>query len=409
MLKKNNMSNHKLTIGLFGFGIVGKGFYDIFKQREQGLDASIKKICVKDKNKKRILEESFFTVDKNELLNDADINLIVELINNVDEAYLIVKQALLNGKNVVTGNKKMLALHLEELIGLQKKTGASLLYEAAVCGSIPIIRTLEEYYKNELFYAVSGIFNGTSNYILSKIFNENLNYTQALKQAQELGFAESDPTSDVAGFDAMFKLIIIVSHAYGLIIKPEKILNFGIDTLEKTDVTYAKQRGYKLKLIPTVKRVQNELISLFVMPCFIKPDNFLFNVENEFNGVLVDVEFADSQFFYGKGAGGYPTGVAVLSDISAIAYNYCYEYKKINSTNQTKYTTAVTLKVYLRYNSEHLLKILNFIDFEEKFETKESRYVVGYLLLADIIDNKNHILNDKAFIALIGDEIKLAN
>src|SRR5690606_9927635 len=154
--------------------------------------------------------------DANAVLDDPEINTVVELIDDADAAFEIVARALRSGKNVVSANKKMIATHLKELVEIQNQHGTSLLYEGAVCGSIPIIRNLEEYYDNELLHSVSGIFNGSSNYILSKIFNENLAYETALRQAQDLGFAETDPTLDVGGFDPKFKLAIVASHAYGL-------------------------------------------------------------------------------------------------------------------------------------------------------------------------------------------------
>jgi len=184
--------------------------------RTKDLNLEIKKIAIKNPDKKRSLPEDLFTTDASVILNDPEINTIVELINDADAAYQIVKTALKSGKNVVSANKKMVATHLEEFLHIQEQYGTSLLYEGAVCGSIPIIRNLEEYYDNELLYSIRGIFNGSSNYILSKTFNENLDYETALKQAQDLGFAETNPILDVGGFDAKYKLVIAASHAYGI-------------------------------------------------------------------------------------------------------------------------------------------------------------------------------------------------
>src|SRR5471030_2342693 len=206
----------KLNIGLFGFGIVGQGLYDIIKTKNLNLE--IIKIAIKDPHKERSLPAHLFTTERDELLNNPGINTIVELINDTEAAFDIVSRALSSGKNVVSSSKKMIAIYLDELIDLQHKHGTSLLYEGAVCGSIPIIRNLEEYYDNELLHGISGIFNGSSNYILSKIFNENMPYEVALKQAQDLGFAETDPIMDVGGYDPKFKLAIATAHAYGLFI-----------------------------------------------------------------------------------------------------------------------------------------------------------------------------------------------
>src|SRR3569833_560011 len=206
----------KLTIGLFGFGVVGQGLHDIIKTKN--LNIEIVKICIKDGSKKRTLPAELFTTDKEELLNNPEINTIVELINETEAAFEIVSRALSTGRNVVSASKKMIATHLDELINLQHQYGTSLLYEGAVCGSIPIIRNLEEYYDNELLPSICGIFNGSSNYILSKGFIEGLDYASALQQAQDLGFAETDPTMDVGGFDAKFLLVFVAVFVFGFVV-----------------------------------------------------------------------------------------------------------------------------------------------------------------------------------------------
>ncbi len=390
----------KLNIGLFGFGVVGQGLYDITVSRNLNLE--FKKIAIKDSSKKRTLPAELFTTDKWEILNDPEINTIIELINDADAAYEITAYALKNGKNVVSANKKMIALHLEELVKLQKENGTSLLYEGAVCGSIPIIRNLEEYYDNELLYAVSGIFNGSSNYILSKVFNENQSYNDALKKAQELGFAETDPILDVGGYDAKYKVAIATAHAYGLFVDTDKILNIGIQNLQNSDLQYAKEKGQKIKLVPVAKKQNDKEVSIYVLPKLVKKEDFLFNVENEYNGVSVQAAFADQQFFFGKGAGGHPTGAAVFSDISALRYGYRYEYKKSLIEEKVTFNNEEIIQVYLRFNDESLVKKLAFIDIEESFSSKQYHYVVGSIKLADILKAKELILNDGAFIADTG-------
>ena len=181
-MKKN------LKLGLFGFGCVGQGLYHVLEET-RGVKAEIRKICVKNRNKKRPLTEDLFTFSKDEILDDPEIDVVVELIDDAVAAYEIVKSALQKGKAVVTANKKMLAEHLEEIYDLQKLHGKPVLYEGAVCGSIPILRNLEEYYDNDLISSIEGIFNGSTNYILTKVFEENKSYTDALTRAQELGFA----------------------------------------------------------------------------------------------------------------------------------------------------------------------------------------------------------------------------
>lgn len=390
----------KLKIGLFGFGVVGQGLHDII--RGQDLNLEIVKIAIKNPEKKRSLDAHLFTTDHNELLDNEEINTIVELIDDSDAAFSIVKKALSSGKNVVSANKKMIAIHLAELVALQEKHGVSLLYEGAVCGSIPIIRNLEEYYDNELLHGISGIFNGSSNYILSKIFNENLAYDLALKQAQDLGFAETDPIMDVGGYDPKFKLAIATAHAYGLFINPDNILNVGIQNLSENDIRYAREKNFKIKLVPTARKISTKQVVTYVLPKFVKADDFLFNVENEYNGVTVQAAFADKQFFFGKGAGGHPTGAAVLSDIAALRYDYRYEYKKYHQHNGLIHTDNVNIEVYLRYTHEYTVEKLKVENIVERFSRNDYKYVIGNVSLKTLLANRDLLTQKDVFIAHTG-------
>ena len=394
----------KSNIGLFGFGCVGQGLYHVLNN-SKGFKADIVKIAVKNKTKERPLDASIFTFDKLEILDNPEINVIVELIDDADEAFNIVSYALSKGKNVVTANKKMVAEHLEELYALQHKYNVSLLYEPSSCGSIPIIRTLEEYFDNEQIEKVSGIFNGTTNYILTKTIAENLSYEEALKQAQDKGFAETDPTNDVEGFDAKFKAIIIALHAFGVIAKPKDVLNIGITTLSPFDINYANEKNYKIKLVPTIKRISKNEVSIFVLPKFVTNANHLFTVDNEFNGVIVDGEFSGEQFLKGRGAGGHPTGAAVLSDISALSYDYKYEYKKKKQSTALTFSNDAILKVYLRYNKVEDLKKFEFESISEQYTGGEYHFVIGTINLNNLIKNKTYLIENKLFVGVVGDEI----
>jgi homoserine dehydrogenase len=396
----------KLKIGLFGFGCVGQGLYYVLNN-STGFKADIVKIAVKDKTKERSVSKDLITFDKSVILNDPEIDVIVELIDDADEAFNIVSEALKKGKHVVTANKKMLALHLEELYDLQQKNNVSLLYEASAGGSIPIIRTLEEYFDNEELEKVSGIFNGTTNYILTKTINEKLSYPVALKQAQEKGFAESDPTNDVEGFDPKFKAVIIALHAFGLIIKPEEVLNIGITTLHENDIKYASEKGYKIKLTPVIQRLENDKVGIIVAPSFVKETNQLFNVENEFNGVIVEGKFSGEQFLQGRGAGSYPTGAAVLSDISALSHGYKYEYKKHVQKHASDFTNDVIVEVYFRYNSNADIEKIKFDEVSEKYNSGDYNYIVGKVNLQTLLTNREYILKNKLFISLVNDKISL--
>src|SRR5882762_3647410 len=229
------METHKqLTIGLFGFGVVGEGLYKVLQQTPS-LKATIKKVCIKNPGKKREAPEELFTTDRDAILNDPEINVVVEVINESGPAFEIVSTALRNGKSVVSASKKMIAEHLPELLELQKQTGESFLYESAACASIPVIRNLEEYYDNDLLHSIKAIVNGSTNFILTKMFEEKLSFQEALLLAQQLGFAESDPSLDVEGYDAVNKWTFLLTHAYGIVERPENILFNGIQHIHKAD------------------------------------------------------------------------------------------------------------------------------------------------------------------------------
>lgn len=396
----------KLKIGMFGFGCVGQGLYHVLNN-STGFKADIEKIVVKNKNKERSIAKDLIVFDKDEVLNNDNIDVVVELIDDPVEAFSIVSEALKKGKHVVTANKKMLALHLEELYALQQKHNVSLLYEASVCGSIPIIRSLEEYFDNEELEKVSGVFNGTTNYILTKTISENLSYDEALKQAQEKGFAESDPTNDVEGFDAKYKAIIVALHAFGLIIPDDKMLNLGITTLHENDIRFASEKSYKIKLTPVIKRLENNNIAALLIPQFIKSSNQIFNVDNEFNGVIVEGKFSGEQFLKGKGAGSIPTGSAVLSDLSALSHGYKYEFKKHAQSPLPVFTNNVLAEVYLRYNSPKDLEVLPFEAIHEVYTGKDYRYMIGKINLNTLINQRDYINKNKLFVALMNDTIEL--
>ena len=371
-----------LKLGLFGFGCVGQGLYHVLHETK-GLKAEIKKICVKTKNKPRPLGEDIFTFLKDDILLDPEIDLVVELIDDAPAAFEIVKTALQNGKAVVTANKRMLAEHLEEIYHLQKKYGKPVLYEGSVCGSIPIIRNLEEYYDNDLINSIEGIFNGSTNYILTKVFEERKTYDDALKQAQALGFAESDPRLDVKAFDPKFKLTILIAHTFGVFVKPENIINFGIDRISSVDLRYAKDHGLTIKLIARAIKVGEKIYGL-VAPQFIENVHPLSAVRNEFNAVIVEGAFAEKQLFVGKGAGSFPTGSAVLSDISALTYDYRYKYKKLHQENHLTFSNDATVDVMVSFIGPLLVSIADFEKFKGGFQVNGQQSMQGIVKLEKI-------------------------
>jgi homoserine dehydrogenase len=389
---------NKLNIGLFGFGTVGAGLYAVL-QKSKTVDAQIKRICIKNPAKKRSIAAERFTTRAEDILGDPDINLVVELIDNAEDAYYIVKTALQRGKSVVSGNKAMLAVHLQEMIELQAKHGVALLYDASACGSIPVIRNLEEYYDNDLLTSVTGILNGSSNYILTKIFQHGESYDKALKEAQALGFAESNPSFDVDGFDSLYKLVILTLHAFGVIIAPSKVFNFGISNLAECDIRYAKEKGRKIKLVARVGKTDDGNITLYVMPRMLTPDLYIYGVEEEYNGVVIRGQFYDKQFMFGKGAGALPTGSSVLSDIAARFHDYRYEYKKYNTPNPPRYVTSNLVEIYLRYRNVADFEHFRFADITEKYTSKDVCYVVGKISLDNLLSIKDLLPKMDVFLA----------
>lgn len=388
MGKATNSSKYhkKLVIGLFGFGVVGEGLYKALQQTSS-LNATIKRVCIKHAGKKRNAPEELFTTDKDVLLNDEEINVIVEVINESEPAFEIVSTALLNGKHVVSASKKMIAEHLPMLLELQKKTGKSFLCEAAACASIPVIRNLEEYYDNDLLHSLKAIVNGSTNFILTKMFEENLDFKDALLLAQQLGFAESDPSLDVDGWDAINKWIILLAHAYGIVEYPTNVVFNGIQNIQLSDAVVAKEKHYDIKLVAQAKKLLNGKVAAFVLPQFVKHDEPLSFVKNEYNGVVIESSFADKQFFYGKGAGSFPTASAVLSDIGALRYNYRYEYKKLYHHVVPESATDFYIKAYVSFDDWKFIPKEKFEWIEEWHAEEERKYLVGVISFEEIKNN----------------------
>lgn len=392
------MNEQKIKLGLFGFGCVGQGLYDVLNH-SQVLEASVEKICVKDRSKKRKIDSSYFTYDKQDILERKNLDVVVELIDDADEAFKIVSQAMKNGVNVVTANKKMLAENFAALYSLQKEKNVALLYEGSAGGSIPIIRNLEEYYDNELLDHIEGILNGSSNYILTLMEVERMDYANALAAATKEGFAETDPWLDVAGFDSKYKLCLLTIHAFGLILEPHRILNLGINNVTFDDIQFAKQRNMRIKLVAKAHKTGDQ-VRVYVLPRFVEQGTALYNINYEYNAVEVEGAYSDRQTLAGKGAGSYPTGSAVLSDISALTYDYKYAYKKLEKAGRNGKTalsldTDFELKLYIRFNNREDLNRLEVVSIEEEYRSANLNYVVAtvkFNSLFNIYDDRKNEL-----------------
>jgi homoserine dehydrogenase len=374
----------KLKIGLFGFGVVGQGLYHVLNETH-GVKAEIARICVKNRDKKRSLPAGIFTYEAGDILNDPAIDVVVELIDDAKAAFQIVKSALEKGKHVVTANKKMLAENLAEIYELQQTYNRSVLYEGSVCGSIPILRNLEEYYDNDLITSIEGIFNGSTNYILTKVFEERKSYGEALKGAQQLGFAESDPSLDVKGFDPKFKLTIAIAHTFGVFVKPEEIINIGIDKISAVDLKYARENNLTIKLVARAYKLNGKIVG-WVAPQFIPADHMLANVRNEYNAVLVQGAFAEKQVFIGKGAGSYPTASAVLSDISALTFDYRYEYKKFEQGDGLPFSNDVLVDVVISFTDKGSILPADFQNFKGGYQGNGLQYMTGSVSLQKLAE-----------------------
>jgi homoserine dehydrogenase len=270
---------------------------------------------------------------------------------------------------------------------LQNQYATPFLYEASCCASIPVIRNLEEYYDNDLLTSVEGILNGSTNYILTHIFENDKAFETALADAQRLGYAESDPSLDVKALDPKYKLLIILVHAFGIILNPGDIFNYGIDHLKDADIRYAREKNARIKLIARCAKTNNKVYA-YVMPQLVAESDTLNKVAYEYNGLLLEGAFSEHQFFMGKGAGGNSTGSAVLSDISALTYDYRYEYKKLHQRLNHSYTMDKMLEVFVSYNVGVQPDTGDFDSISVRHESADFNYLVGKINLARLASAK---------------------
>lgn len=319
----------KLNIGLLGLGTVGSGVPTILQEHREkisqvtGMNIMISKALVRDeaeiKRQSKNLGITLVT-DINQIINDEEIQIVVELIGKVEPAKTFITKALENGKHVVTANKDLLAQHGSELVALAQKNHCDLYYEASVAGGIPILRTISNSLAADDIQKVLGIVNGTTNYMLTQMVSEKKSYDQALKEAQELGFAESDPTNDVDGIDAAYKMVILSQFAFGMNITLNQVDIRGIRGLSLDDVEMANHLGYEIKLIGSSEK-QKESISVEVGPMLVAKSHPIAAVRNEFNAVFIESSGVGESMYYGPGAGAKPTATSVVSDIITIAKN----------------------------------------------------------------------------------------
>ena len=315
-------------IGLLGFGNVGGGTYHILTENKEiiekrvGVTPEVVKILQRNRNKKRFTDVDFslLTEDPDDIIKNPDIDIVVEMIGGTEPATSFMVQAMNNGKHVVSANKAAIAKSYRLLTETARKNNVEFLFEASVAGGIPVLTALTGPLQANKFVEVTGILNGTTNYILTKMSEEGLSYEEVLKDAQAKGFAEADPTADVEGIDAANKLSILIALAFGKYISPESIPTVGITGITSADIEAAKSSGKKIKLLGKAS-LRDGMVEYMVAPAFLDEDHPLAGVNNEFNAVYVTGDMVGELMFYGRGAGPLPTGSAICGDIINIMKN----------------------------------------------------------------------------------------
>lgn len=309
-----------VSVAIMGHGVVGSGVAEIITTHKNKLFNSVgEEIYIKKILDLREFPDSpladRFTKNFDEILNDREIRIVVEVMGGTNPAYDYVKKCLLAGKSVVTSNKELVAKHGAELLSIAKEQNCNFLFEASVGGGIPIIRPMNQCLVANIVDEVAGILNGTTNFILTKMITDGMNFDDALKLAQDLGFAERNPEADVEGHDACRKICILASLAFGNHVYPEFVHTEGITKITLDDVKFAESYNSVIKLIGRVKRLENGKLDIIVAPMMIPDSSQLANIDNEFNGIMVRGDCTGDVVFYGKGAGKLPTASAVVADV----------------------------------------------------------------------------------------------
>lgn len=338
-----------IKVGLLGFGTVGTGVVRIVENHQEdlkkqvGSEIEIVKILVSNINKQRSItvEQSKLTEDAWEVVRHPEIDVIIEVMGGTDATKDYIIEALNQGKHVVTANKDLMALYGGELLELAQRNSCDIYYEASVAGGIPIIRTLVDGFSSDRITKIMGIVNGTTNFILTKMTQEGASYADVLKEAQELGFAEADPTSDVEGLDAARKMTILARLGFHTNVDLKDVSVQGISTVTKEDIQYAKRLGYQLKLLGIAECDEHQ-VSVSVQPTMVSNSHPIASVNGVFNAVLVTGEAVGETMFYGAGAGELPTATSVVADLVAIGKNMKLGISGKNTTSLYKQTALKT-------------------------------------------------------------------
>jgi len=383
-----------------GFGVVGQGYHAI--AGEHNSDLLPFKIVVKEKDKSRP-HHLPFTYNIDELMLESEIG--IELISDTEVAYTFIKSLLAKGKKVITANKKVVAAHLPELAALQKQYGGTLLYEAAVAASIPILCNLQTQFYGDEILEIKGILNGSSNYILSQIFHNDLTLVEALALAQAKGFAEADPSFDINGSDVASKLTILIAHAFGEYLPESTIPCYGIQHIGKEEVELAKAMGVSIKLVASAKRTANG-IETSILPSIVDQSNALSSIEWEYNCVQITSTNLGEQFFKGKGAGSLPTGSAVFSDLIKSTEGFKYRYGPNLIESKISDPQGTDLSLILRsYDQEALEKY--DLPKEGYLSINDTYWYVGSVSTDFLIKNNTTLILDGISIINVGSVVTI--
>ena len=350
-----------IGIGLLGLGTVGSGVAEVLVTRadslaeQAGLSLILKKVLVRDVNKRRSVKVSpnLLTSHPEEVLSHPEVDIVIELIGGERPAKEYMKQAITSGKHIVTANKEVMAKHGYELLSLAGKHNADLRYEASVGSGIPLISSFQQDLAANKISAIQAILNGTTNYILTRMAQEGLDFASTLKQAQKLGYAEADPSNDIEGIDAAYKLVILSNLAFQTKFVPQDVYREGISNIAARDFLYAKEFGYAIKLLAIAKRADDK-VEMRVHPVFIPQDSQLAKVDGVYNAVEVETDLAGKLVFYGEGAGALRASSAVMADVLAIARNI---YRGVNNVPELRLNQRVTVKPMSEVTTRYYLRL----------------------------------------------------
>ncbi len=327
----------KVNIAILGLGTVGSGVYKVIEaeheaiMHKEGLDLAVKKVLALQYSIP--IPEELKASDIEEVVSDPEIDVVVEVMGGIEPAKTFITKALSHSKTVVTANKELLARHWPDLEKVAKENGAGLYFEASVGGGIPILRTVWDSLQANTIKSIFGIINGTTNYILTKMTDEGRDFDEVLKQAQELGYAEANPTNDIEAYDTMYKLSILASMAFHARIPVDYIYREGITKISKLDIQYGKALGYEVKLLAIGKK-EGETVQVRVHPTMIPKTHPLANVKDSFNAIFLDGSQVGEVMFYGKGAGDLPTASAIVSDIIYSCQVAKHKYATFSNTTE---------------------------------------------------------------------------